>query len=229
MEFKHQNISAVLISLGQPYVKGYLPRYNYQNTLETEVIKYFSNNPGLESLILHFVNAELNPPKFEKDYFERVLVSPPRTNFVGEPKPTYDRHPIKVNYLEREQQNTQLGESGEKFILEYEKWRLNKLGKDSLADQVVWVSKEDGDGAGFDILSKNENGSDRYIEVKTTKLGKETPFYFTRNELKFSETKSKDFHLFRLFDFRDNPRLFIKNGSLGEICYSTPMTFKGSF
>ena len=33
VEFKHQNISAVLVNLGQPYIKGYLPRFNYQKIL----------------------------------------------------------------------------------------------------------------------------------------------------------------------------------------------------
>ncbi|MBS4058064.1 MAG: hypothetical protein KGZ82_12150 [Bacteroidales bacterium] len=40
IEFKHQNISAVLINLGQPYIKGYLPRFNYQKILEEVVINY---------------------------------------------------------------------------------------------------------------------------------------------------------------------------------------------
>lgn len=34
IEFKHQNISAVLANLGQPFIKGYLPRFNYQRILE---------------------------------------------------------------------------------------------------------------------------------------------------------------------------------------------------
>lgn len=34
IEFKHQNISAVLINFDQPYVNGYKPRQNYQALLE---------------------------------------------------------------------------------------------------------------------------------------------------------------------------------------------------
>jgi hypothetical protein len=30
IEFKNRNISAVLAKIGQPYVQGYLPAYNYQ-------------------------------------------------------------------------------------------------------------------------------------------------------------------------------------------------------
>lgn len=29
IEFKNRNISAVLAKIGQPYVRGYLPAYNY--------------------------------------------------------------------------------------------------------------------------------------------------------------------------------------------------------
>lgn len=33
IEFKHQNISAILIQLGCPYITGYKPRGNYQQLL----------------------------------------------------------------------------------------------------------------------------------------------------------------------------------------------------
>jgi len=92
---------------------------------------------------------------------------------------------------------------------------------------VRWIAHEEGDRAGFDILSKNINGTDKYIEVKTTKLGKETPFFFSRNELDFSIEKSENYHLFRLFNFEEQAKMFIKNGNLNSICHSVPMTFKG--
>ena len=33
IEFKHQNISAVLLGLGQPWINGYKPDANFQNAL----------------------------------------------------------------------------------------------------------------------------------------------------------------------------------------------------
>jgi hypothetical protein len=115
------------------------------------------------------------------------------------------------------------------LVLQFEKWNLNRIGKEKLAEQVRWISQEEGDGAGFDILSKNLNGTDKYIEVKTTKLGKETPFYFSKNELDFSVEHSTDFHLFRLFNFEQEAKMFIKNGNLSTICNSVPLTYKGYF
>lgn len=229
IEFKHQNISAVLIKLGQPYIQGYLPRYKYQKILEDKVIEYLTGNPTIESAISNFVSKEIVEPQLDASIFRKALVDAPKLNIVTEPSPVYGRNPIKINYLEREQQNAKLGELGEKFVLAYEKWRLIEAGKEALADKVIWISKEEGDGAGFDILSKNENGTDRYVEVKTTRLGKETPFYFSKNELQFSQSKDRSYHLFRLFDFKANPRLFIKNGGLNEICHSEPISYKGYF
>lgn len=37
VEFKYQNISAVMANLGQYYIKGYKPRSNYQQLLEDQV------------------------------------------------------------------------------------------------------------------------------------------------------------------------------------------------
>ena len=95
--------------------------------------------------------------------------------------------------------------------------------------RVEWISKEIGDGAGFDILSKYSNGRDKYIEVKSTKLSKETPFFFTRKELYFSIDHSNDFHLYRVFNIEEQTKMFIKKGDFNSICHSIPMTFKGYF
>ncbi|MBK6901744.1 MAG: DUF3883 domain-containing protein [Saprospirales bacterium] len=52
---------------------------------------------------------------------------------------------------------------------------------------MEWISKSGATVGWFDILSSNEDGSDRYVEVKTTKLGELTPIYVTRKgELEFS-------------------------------------------
>ena len=228
IEFKHQNISAVLINLGQPYIKGYKPRFNYQKLLEEKVIEYLKQNHRIENLFRDFAEKEIIMPK--KDVvFENFIVPPPIINRVSEPTYSYQRNPIKVNYLEKEQRNRNLGNYGEELVLKYEKWYLSRIGKEKLADEVKWISQEEGDGASFDILSKNFNGTDKYIEVKTTKLGKESPFFFTRNELYFSQSHIENYHLFRLFNLEKEAKMFTKNGSLDKICQYIPLTFKGFF
>lgn len=226
VEFKHQNISAVLINLGQPYIKGYLPRFNYQKILEDKVIDYLILKPGIENQFKVFAEKQIIKPKKEVNFKKFIFDLPIITN-VSEPETIYMRNPIKINYLEREQSNRNLGNSGEELVLEYEKWHLIRSGKGKFAEQIRWISKEEGDGAGFDILSKHLNGKDKYIEVKTTKLGKETPFYFSRNELNFSQEHSDYYHLYRLFNFEDDAKMFIRNGGLDSICHIVPINFRG--
>ena len=46
IEFKHANISAVLLNLGDlPYIDGYKPRSNYQQMLEKAVLEYLDADP----------------------------------------------------------------------------------------------------------------------------------------------------------------------------------------
>lgn len=226
IEFKHQNISAVLLAYNIPYINGYKPRFNYQKLLEEMVIEYLIKRKELDNLFVRF-STEQELPKPKKIAYSKLLVDSPPVGLVEDPKPKYSKRLRKPNFIEIEQENKKLGELGEELVVEYEKWRLINIGKEKLSEKIEWISKDRGDGAGFDILSKNPNGSDRYIEVKTTKLGELTPFYFTRNELKFSQENSKKFYLYRVFKYHQNPNLFIKNGSFDEICRFEPTNFVG--
>lgn len=226
IEFKHQNISSILMKYKIPYIVGYKPRSNYQALLEETVLEYLLKRKELSQLFAKFSNSEISINPRQIDY-SKLLVATPQNELLKEFGFVYTNKLRSPNYLEMEQRNRKLGESGEAIIIEFEKQRLIQLGKESLAEKVEWVSKELGDGAGFDILSKNENGSDRYIEVKTTKLGELTPFYFTRNELYFSQNNSQQYFLYRVFKFNQNPKFFIKNGSFDEICEYEPLNFIG--
>src|ERR1700722_2246479 len=45
IEFKHQNISAVLQRLGLPRIRGYLPAANYQKAIIAAIDRFLSQNP----------------------------------------------------------------------------------------------------------------------------------------------------------------------------------------
>jgi len=55
------------------------------------------------------------------------------------------------------------------------------LGNDKLAERIEHIALTEGDGIGYDIRSFERDGSDRFIEVKTTAYGKQTPFFVSRN------------------------------------------------
>ena len=110
-------------------------------------------------------------------------------------------------------------------MLNFERARLLSLGKDSLAGRIEHTSRVRGDGEGYDILSFEESGSERLIEVKTTKYGKETPFFVSSNEVAVSESHATEFHLYRLFGFRVAPRLFTVSGALQTTCWLSASSY----
>src|SRR5262249_28265868 len=52
IEFKHQNVSAVLRDLEMQWLTGYAPRGNYQNLLAQEVIRQIDAEPDIDRAAL---------------------------------------------------------------------------------------------------------------------------------------------------------------------------------
>src|SRR5690606_33207345 len=126
--------------------------------------------------------------------------------------------PARRDYLAQEARNRSLGRAGELFVLEVEARRLHAAGKRTLGNRVDHVAVTRGDGLGYDVLSFEEDGRERLIEVKTTAFGELTPFYVSRNELARSEADAASYRLYRLFDFRQRPRLFSLPGAIAGHC-----------
>jgi hypothetical protein len=228
IEFKHCNISAVMIELDYPPLRGYQPRGNYQALLREVVDQQLNRFSQLEVIALAAVQQPAVVPDLV-DFDALESVAPPRKHVASDVSRAYLRNPVKRDYLAREARNQSLGLAGEEFVLHYEHWRLVKLGKPQLADRVEHVSKSKGDGLGYDVLSFDANGRERFVEVKTTAYGKETPFYVTRGELYLSREASAQFRLCRVFDFRKSPRLFSLKGQLDGHCQLDPVTYQASF
>jgi hypothetical protein len=226
IEFKHANISAVLIELSFPYISGYKPRSNYQRLLYEVVANRLRSSPQLLNIAAADADRPIVVP--EVDDILSILTNPPAPAAAGGTardlavsRPSF----FSTNYLEREAQNRSLGDAGEELVLNFERARLIAANRESLADRIEHTARVRGDGAGFDILSFEVSGRERLIEVKTTKYGRETPFYVSRNEVAVSESREPDYHLYRLFTFRAAPKLFTLNGALSITCQLSTSTF----
>ncbi len=214
VEFKHANISAVLIELGFPYIAGYKPRSNYQTLLFEVVAERLGTSPRLLDIAAADADSPMVVP--EVDDILAVLTDPPKVpakQRAASETPSR-QSAFSVNYLEREARNRALGAAGEEFVLNFERARLIHLGRGSLAGKIEHTSRVRGDAQGFDILSFDESGAERLIEVKTTKYGRETPFFVSRNEVAVSESRAGLYQLYRLFQFRAAPQLFILGGAI---------------
>ena len=226
VERKHQNISAVLLGLGLPCIDGYKPLGNVQRILREAVRERL---PELSDL----VSADVVEPQAHVvlDDLLAIRVPPPgpvdpeirqrRLDYTV-PRPRRG----SIDYLQQEARNQSLGDAGESLVMDYERARLEVVGKDHLARNIEQVSKTLGDQAGYDIHSYECNGRDRFIEVKTTRYGKHTPFYISAGELRFSSVHAESYHLYRLFGFKRTPKLFTLSGDVERHVRLQPLSYR---
>ncbi|MGH7625889.1 MAG: DUF3883 domain-containing protein [Gemmatimonadaceae bacterium] len=229
IERKHQNISRILIDLGYPYIAGYKPLANYQLLLRTQLEERVALDRALATLIEQAVTARVaDVPEPAEDVFVELSLRIGQRR-IRERSQLPERPRIGIDYLEREARNHSLGRAGEEFVLAVEHRRLWAAGHRQLADRVEHVSHTHGDGLGYDILSFEESGSERLIEVKTTRYGEWTPFYATAREVSVSEREATRFQLYRVFAFGEpTTRLFALRGSLRLACQLDPVQFRAT-
>lgn len=204
IEFKRQNISAVLDLIGEPWMPGFKPMANFQKSLLAGVERFLDDKGKLFLDVMPLEGA-----KSFQDSPQLYIEAPPIAGVKDEKLPEELVRIIrKFDPADRDARNRELGRMGEEIAFRSEQQRLRASDRADLARKIVWVSEERGDGAGYDIHSFNEDGSDRLIEVKSTRGHSRTPFYLSRNECAVSEERPDAFRLLRLFDLAREPRAF---------------------
>ncbi len=227
IEKKHQNISAVLIDLGYPYIDGYKPLPNYQGLLRDIIEERLTGAGSLNQAADAAVETEVTEAPQIDDVLS-ILVDPPvqeSEHRLLNDRPPSIRKPVRRNYLEIESRNHSLGKAGEKLVIEFEQQRLWRVGKKELSNRIEHVADSQGDHLGFDILSFEIDGRERLIEVKTTRFGSLTPFFASRNEVGVSESRNEHYQLYRLYHFTKQPKMFTLAGSIRDTCKLEPIQF----
>jgi hypothetical protein len=118
--------------------------------------------------------------------------------------------------------------AGKELVYLHEQQRLRSAERADLARKVEWTSEVRGDGAGYDILSFEQDGSERLIEVKTTNGPAKTPFFLSENERAFSEERTDVFRLLRLYSFVEKPSAFELRPPLSERLALNPASYRAS-
>jgi hypothetical protein len=227
VELKHRNISAVLLELGVMPIRGYKPLSHYQNRLYEIVADCVESDQALDEAALKAVDRAAEYPLGID--LNTIVVPPPVVviNAVREPRLPWNQRPqIHRDYLERESRNRALGSAGENLVMEFEARRLHSLGMGNIANKIEQISKTKGDACGFDILSFEASGKERFIEVKTTAYTAETPFFLSKGEVDFSAESHDQYWLYRVFNFRDSPKMFHLNGSVSNTCRLDPASYR---
>lgn len=221
VEFKHQNISAVLDELGMPWIPGYRPKENYQNAIFDAIDRYLTGH----SEVLEVPSQSFPLPPTTADIF---VLPPGPTN--RKPVPDRLRRLVaKFDPVERDLRNRSLGKAGEEFVVDLERRRLTEGDRRDLARKVRWTASEDGDGAGYDVASFSLFGDERLIEVKTTNGSAHTPFFLTRNEFLVAHERPADWLIYRVHLFAREPRVFTIAPPLDTTLKLTAETWRASF
>jgi len=226
VEFKHQNISAILKGLGEDWIPGYKPAFNFQMSLVNAVARWLAMNASWRA------RADSASPETGLREAHQIWVGPPPTH-SNQPPPQELEQMLhiarKFDVAGRDARNRALGRAGEERALLHERASLQAAGRGDLAHKVRWVSEENGDGAGYDIASFAPDGRPRLIEVKTTNGWERTPFHLSRNELAVADERRADWCLFRLWNFSREPKAFELRPPLDAHVSLTATAFQASF
>jgi uncharacterized protein DUF3883 len=215
VEYKFQNIDAILSEDDLPRL-GKSVAMNYQQLLRSVVEDYMQENKDL------FDIAPAHAPTPKR--FADVLVDPPsgralpKRNIPGIAKPGV----LGGSHEE----NKKLGRLGEEWVVSLETQKLLAAGRPDLAQKIMRIAAEMGDGYGYDILSFTEDGDEILIEVKTTNGGIRRSFPVTSNELAVARERGKQFNLYRVFNFSESPRFYRLTGPLETSLDLTPAVYQ---
>lgn len=209
-------------SLITPYLKIQLKDYkNYVLDRRINVSTYNSLYKSNNDLI----EAKSNDEKITKNTPVYIDSKTPDISHVASvlnniepPNPLPPEHKYKKSgrindwdLINKSRQAT--GLEGEQIVVMVEKYYLSSIGRQDLADKVRNIAREDGDGFGYDVLSFFENGTQKYIEVKSTKQNIYNPFYMSENELSFLKQNNSDAFIYRVLVDKESPRLRVYSSS----------------
>jgi hypothetical protein len=205
IEYKFQNVSAILDESGLAWIEGYKPARNYQKLLAEEVAAFLTSGGGLKD--------KPEPPTDRTqpvpDPSSSVVAAPPASEAAEAGRagltPT---QASKIDYASADARNRSLGLAGEAFVVELERARLQQANRPDLAAKVRHVAEEDGDGLGYDVSSFTTGGEPIYIEVKTTRSGPNSPFFMSPAEFEFAEKEQSSYRLARVFNWGERPLVF---------------------
>ncbi len=181
-----------------------------------ELFGYFSANPQTLLYELSTVDTSLPTSQNTAVHFFKYLGILQEDNTLIKVDGKYsqlvyeltaDSKAISEHQLEQLlMENRKLGAKAENAVVEFEKQRLIKMGKNIQADLVKRISIIN-TAAGYDIESfdgtNDEVFPNRFIEVKAT-TGDDIRFYWTINEREIAKKRKNQYWIYVLTSFREN-------------------------
>ena len=132
------------------------------------------------------ISSDFNPDKL----YEILLKK--RKGIKPENASKEETKDVVINEM-NDKRKKEIGDIGENIVFKSEKKRLIKADKKKLSQKVENKAKYN---LGYDILSFDANGEEKYIEVKSTVLSKNSSFHITKRELRSIEKRKNSWIYF---------------------------------
>lgn len=172
-----------------------LSQYTWEKLI-TETRAFIETYSELYDDVIDYVWGRNETPLAPKPGL--TLKQKPKGKHKEYPSPNYIHQGVEKDFVGQNQYQHQIGKQGEEMVIAYEKKQLKDAGRKDLAENVRKVL----DGEGFDILSFDADGTEKFIEVKTTKGDEDSPFFLSDAELAFLKANRGKYVIYRIFNFK---------------------------
>jgi len=154
-----------------------------------------------------------------------VLISDDSIVVYKQNEPSYAMSEERFKAIQKIRE--QIGLAGETWVVNYEINELESNGLYELSKEVKRISSAN-IAAGYDVLSYEFIGAEKYIEVKTTALSK-AEFFLSANELDVAKEFRNRYWIYFVSEIFGAPKLhkiYNPASEIGRTLHLTPINFK---
>lgn len=171
-------------------------KYNWE-ILISESKNFILNNLSTYDNLMRMIWGNEAPSEVFKN--QLIKRDRPQEGFAELPKLNPSFAPQIIDFEKEAKENKELGATGEKLVIEYERAWLVQAGRSDLAQRVRSCEV----GEGYDIESFHLPEAPKFIEVKNTRGNETTPFFLSINEKLYAEKHADRFCIYRLYNYND--------------------------
>jgi hypothetical protein len=191
--FRPRALAEYLMNVNRIHRGLYVPPVRRSHRLRVPGLTVTDEAASGEEIVMSRVGAVRDEPTAKAEDVEAIE--------MGRGVP---RRKVTPEEFERVlKQAAENGSLGEAYVFGGEKKRLLAGGRGDLADRVRWVSLESV-SEGYDILSYELDGTERYVEVKATQ-GDGRAFPMTLNEWRVARLRKGKYAIARVTRVREDP------------------------
>lgn len=173
-----------------------------------------TNSKIIEGSTLSDIVTEREQEKNKKNEEDKKLILSKKDYNKQNRSSNKSERVTKIDYEKTNRTKQYHGTQGELLVMKYEKQRLyNNEQLKEYADRVEHVSKTQGDGLGYDIVSYdliNNKVEKIFIEVKTVIGNVNSSVNISSKELKAAEKLGEKYKIYKVFNYKSStPELII--------------------